>query len=154
MAFTRFNLRFFVVFFCPGKKVYSLSGGTSSYLEWAQPRNVQLWHWACYFFRHNPRSRCTILVKRALAVIWRGTAQNAPPVAPSMHRWLSNCSTHSKLGRHGRDTAVGLGDIISKYSWHSRKGRHSLAWDNKTLTLLCLSEKLVFHFVCIAFTIK
>ena len=49
---------------------------------------------------------------------------------------------------------VGLVDMVSKYSWQSRQGRHSLAWDNKTLTLLCLLEQPVFHFISIGFTIK
>ena len=49
---------------------------------------------------------------------------------------------------------VGLVDMVSKYRRHSRQGRHSLAWDNQTLTLLCLLEQPMFHFVYIAFIIK
>ena len=49
---------------------------------------------------------------------------------------------------------VGLVDMVSKYKRHSRQRRHSLAWENKTLTLLCLLEQRVFDFVSIAFTIK
>ena len=49
---------------------------------------------------------------------------------------------------------VGLVDMVSKHQKYSRQGRHSLAWDNKTLTLLCLLEQPVFYFVYIAFTIS
>ena len=42
---------------------------------------------------------------------------------------------------------VGLVDMVNKYRRHSWQGRHSLAWDNKTLTLLCLLEQPVFHFL-------
>ena len=49
---------------------------------------------------------------------------------------------------------VGLVDMVSKYSRHSRQGRDSLAWDNKTLTLLCLLKQSVFYIVYIAFTMK
>ena len=49
---------------------------------------------------------------------------------------------------------VGLVEMVSKYSWHNRQGRHSLAQDNKILTLLCLLEQPMFHFVYVAFSIK
>ena len=71
---------------------------------------------------------------------------------PGLH---SRLSSHSSIVRLvGMVDVVGLVDTINKYSSHSRQGRHSLAWDNKTLALLCLLEQPVFHFVYIAFTIK
>ena len=54
----------------------------------------------------------------------------------------------------GMVDAVDLVDMVSKYRRHSQQDRHSLAWDNKTLTLLYVLEQPVFYFVCIAFTIK
>ena len=49
---------------------------------------------------------------------------------------------------------VGFVDMVSKYKRYSRQGRQSLAWDNKTVTLLCISEQPMFSTVYIAFTIK
>ena len=59
-----------------------------------------------------------------------------------------------KVDLVGMVDVVRLVDMLSKYRRHSRQGRHSLAWDNKTLTLQYLLEQPVFHFVYIAFTIK
>ena len=42
---------------------------------------------------------------------------------------------------------IGLVDMVSKYSRYSRQGRYNLAWDNETLTLLCLLEQPAFRFV-------
>ena len=58
------------------------------------------------------------------------------------------------VGLVGMVDIVGLVDIVCKYSRHSRQGRRSLAWDKKNITLLCLLEQPVFHFVYIAFTIS
>ena len=80
-----------------------------------------------------------------------------PPVVPDLHSRLSNHSRHtvvSIVGLVDMVVLVGLVGMVYKYSRHSRQGRHSLAWNNKTLTLLCLLEQPVFHFVYIAFTIK
>ena len=49
---------------------------------------------------------------------------------------------------------VDLVDMVSKNKRHSRQGKQSLAWDNKILTLLCLLEQPVFHFIYIAFITK
>ena len=38
-----------------------------------------------------------------------------------------------------------LVDMVSKYSRHSRQGMHSLAWDNKSLTILCVLKLQEFH---------
>ena len=80
---------------------------------------------------------------------------------PKMPLWRQACRVglvtkidlckHSRLGRRSRLSRYGK---QVQYSRYSRQCRHSLEWDNKTLTLPCLLEQPVFHFVYIAFTIK
>ena len=79
-----------------------------------------------------------------------------PPVAPGLHSvgLVAVVDIVSIVDLVGMVVVVGLVDMLSKYSRKSRQGRHNLAWDNKTLILLCLLEQLVFHFVYIAFTTK
>ena len=91
-----------------------------------------------------------------------GISNDLGDTIPKCPSWLQACLVGlvtivdivSIVGLVGMVDVVGLVDIVSKYSRHSRQNRHSLTWDNKTLTLLCLSEQPVFHFVYTAFTKK
>ena len=139
MAFTWFDLFFF--FFCSRRKVYSILGGNSS--NKGGGRTVSRCSLVApaglfFFGTQSSLARHIFFLGGTSSDLGR-TAPKCHSVVLGLHSRLSNYSRHSKhsrLGEHGRQ------------SWH---GRYSLALDNKTLTLLCLLEQLVFMFDYIAF---
>ena len=85
-------------------------------------------------------------------MIWGARPPNAFPLLGACIVALETIvDIVSKVGLVGMVDIVGL---VNKYSRHSQQDRHSLTWYNKTLTLLCLAERLVFHVVYISFAIK
>ena len=88
-------------------------------------------------------------------MVWGGHGPEISPWSQACIEGLVSIVKHSKHSSlRGMVDAVGFVDAVRKYSSHSRQFRHSLAWDNQTLTILCLLEEPVLHFVYIAFTIK
>ena len=147
----------FTCFFCPRKKLYSFLGGTSSDLGGTASKCQPLALGLLLFWGAQPS------LKRAHFLVW-GTSNDLGGTTPK-------CAVAPDLLVHSTDlvtivdivsieglvvmvNVVGLVDMVNKYSMNSWQGRHSLAWDNETLTLLRLLKQPVFHFVYFAFTTK
>ena len=87
-------------------------------------------------------------------MIWGHDHEKPPWYQACIEGFVIIADIVSIVGLVGMVDVVGLVETISKYRRYSRQGRQSLAWDNKTVTLLCIPEQPVFNFVYIAFTIK